>query len=234
MQLVPSQIDLRVHVVLLAIAVCENVSYQYKATGNSLTVVDTDAFKDELVEALTVLMRYTAEIDYLRRVHRIDWGRLEEILMRSAGIRPCVTVHTKKMGCFRANFSTPPLMMLVLKVIIPACTRISRYSMLQLTDAPSQWHHRRTSEQAIKNPMTLQCTCHIPRPIAGIRFRLSVAGTVQTHIALRKVQIPNGEIGTLDEHREVASRTPTCTLVNANADADAAPTVIRTLTSRGF
>lgn len=27
---------------------------------------------------------------------------------------------TRKMGCFNANFSTPPLMMLVLKVMIPA------------------------------------------------------------------------------------------------------------------
>ena len=29
---------------------------------------------------------------------------------------------TRKIGCFRANFSTPPFMMLVLKVIIPAWT----------------------------------------------------------------------------------------------------------------
>lgn len=30
---------------------------------------------------------------------------------------------TKKIGCLRANFSTPPLMMLVLKVITPAYHR---------------------------------------------------------------------------------------------------------------
>ena len=27
---------------------------------------------------------------------------------------------TRKMGCFKANFSTPPLMILVLKVMMPA------------------------------------------------------------------------------------------------------------------
>lgn len=30
--------------------------------------------------------------------------------------------RTKKIGCLRANFSIPPLIMLVLKVIIPAYT----------------------------------------------------------------------------------------------------------------
>ena len=36
-----------------------------------------------------------------------------EVQNWSSGV---IAVHTKKMGCFSANFSTPPLMMLVLKV----------------------------------------------------------------------------------------------------------------------
>ena len=32
--------------------------------------------------------------------------------------------HTRKMGCLRANFATPPLMMLVWRVMMPAYDRI--------------------------------------------------------------------------------------------------------------
>ena len=45
-----------------------------------------------------------------------------EVQNWSSGVN---AVHTKKMGCFSANFSTPPLMMLVLKVTIPAYTEVS-------------------------------------------------------------------------------------------------------------
>jgi hypothetical protein len=32
-------------------------------------------------------------------------------------------LHTKNIGCFKANFSTPPLIILVLNVMIPACKK---------------------------------------------------------------------------------------------------------------
>lgn len=67
-----------------------------------LTVIHADALKHQL-----------------RRIHRVNGGRLHKVSDPPLG-RIFAKGQTRKIGCFSANFSTPPLIMLVLKVMIPA------------------------------------------------------------------------------------------------------------------
>lgn len=66
-------------------------------------------------------------------------------------------ILTKNIGCFMENFSTPPLMMLQLKVMIPACNnslaRLTlRAAFLCYAHVPSRWRHRTRSTDHIHIP----------------------------------------------------------------------------------
>ena len=64
---------------------------------------------------------------HLGRVDRVDGRWLNSFVVVNfwTTILECNWGFTRKMGCFNANFSTPPLIMLVLNVMIPASTGLS-------------------------------------------------------------------------------------------------------------
>ena len=84
---------------------------------------------------------------YLRRRHR-------EVL------------HTKNIGCFKANFSTPPLITLVLNVMIPACQKkVPRRWYVTIAIA---YHLNGSAERHLKKVKGCQendgCRHLLPRP----------------------------------------------------------------------
>lgn len=95
------------------------------------TVVYADPLEDQLRNELAT-RHLTFLCTYFCRVLRIDRRGL---LTVSTGRVTGRDQLTKKMGCFKANFSTPPLMMLVLNVMIPAWK-------------PHQWGQDETTENA--------------------------------------------------------------------------------------
>ena len=94
---------------------------------NSLTDIDAQAFKYDLgrVEDLHKRIKAVANGTHLGGIHRIDRRRLKGLGFNIQQLRRRnrVVLHTKNIGCFKANFSTPPLIILVLNVMIPACKK---------------------------------------------------------------------------------------------------------------
>ena len=78
-----SESDLRVHVILGAVAVCIRQVKLWLRMGpnnqcKTLTVVDADAFEDNLWPPLVSTHTKSSILDsYLGRVHGVDWRRLK-------------------------------------------------------------------------------------------------------------------------------------------------------------
>ena len=91
-----------------------------------LTVVDADTLEDELeIQPIKRTPEFAITGDPPWQNTSGQWERAARIRKRAKN--GLLSVLTKKMGCLSANFSTPPLMMLVLKVMIPACMSILEY-----------------------------------------------------------------------------------------------------------
>jgi hypothetical protein len=80
------------------------------------TVVYADPLEDQLIIGLTT----KSGAVFMHLLLQSIADRQERAMTVSTGGWSPETSTYRKMGCFIANFSTPPLMMLVLKVTNPA------------------------------------------------------------------------------------------------------------------
>lgn len=102
----------RIHVVLFSVAIYAEDQRQHGELSR-----EEHARRSTLIPSKTSFAEYSGSTgDGYTRSRRSVYH--EQSLLPT---KLKVDIRTRNIGCFSANFSTPPLMMLVCSVMIPAC-----------------------------------------------------------------------------------------------------------------